>query len=204
MQNNIFLKIINKYYPHILTNKIIFLDDGWDHYVYVIDGKTAFRFPRTDEHGKKDKIETKFLKIFSPTSPIKVQEMKRFKDTETGISYQVYEFIQGIRLTRDLANTFSQEELSGIAKRLGVFLTVLHSFPLEEARKIYMDEIDPRDYIDFWADFLKEIQLKMYHYFSKLEHGWIENIFNEFNTGTVSKLAPISQCYACTIVPNSV
>ncbi len=181
--NKQFLEIIKKHYPTISEGKIKFLDDGWDHYVFVIDGKTAFRFPRTSEDGKKDAIETEFFKLFAPTSPVPVQNMKLFNDEETGIRYQMYDFIQGIRFTRDLAKTFSEEELSSIATDLGKFLTVLHSFPLDKGREMYMDEIvSAEDYVDYWEDFLKEIRNTMYQHFSKDEQEWIEKIFQEYIT----------------------
>src|SRR3989344_5552499 len=106
MDNEKFLHIIRSHIPNVTENQITFLDDGWDHYVYVIDDKTAFRFPRTSEDGKKDAIETEFFKLFATTSPIKVQNMKLFNDEGTGIRYQMYDFIQGIRFTKDLAKTF--------------------------------------------------------------------------------------------------
>lgn len=182
MQNDRFLSIIKTHFPNVTENKITFLDDGWDHYVFVINDKTAFRFPRTEEHGKKDEIETKFFEMFAPMSPVSVQNMKLLIDEETGIRYQMYDFIQGVRFTRDVAKTFSEEELSLIAIDLGKFLTVLHSFPPDKAREIQMDELDPVGYVDYWEDFLKEIQQTMYQHFSKTEQEWIEKLFREYIT----------------------
>ena len=185
--DNEFKKIIKKYYPDITQERITFFDDGWDHYVYVVDGEKAFRFPRGPEHGNKDSIETKFFEMFADMSPIAVQKMKLVKDEHTNISYETYKFVQGSRFTRQLAATFSEDELGSIAKKLGEFFTVLHAFPIDTARKMKMDSIvSVEDYADYWAGFLQHIQEDCYQYFSKGEHIWIENIFTEYVT-TVKK-----------------
>lgn len=183
-----FFQIIKEIYPSIQEDEIKVLDDGWDHHVYVIKDKIAFRFPRTKEHGQKDEIETRFFEIFASQSPIKVQNMKFFTDSKTGIKYQIYDFIQGERFTKDLAKKLSSEQLSSIAQDLGKFLSALHSYPVLEARKLYMDEIvNPLDYVDYWEAFLKkDIESNMFEHFSKEEQEWIRIIFHEYIT-TVRK-----------------
>lgn len=183
-----FLQIMRNSYPSIQGNEIKILDDGWDHHVYVIDGKIAFRFPRTKDHGQKDEIETRFFETFASQSPVQVQNMQLFTDFKTGIRYQMYKFIQGERFTKDLAKTLSSEQLSSIAQSLGKFLTSLHSYPVSEARKLHMDEIvSALDYVDYWEYFLKkDVESNMFDYFSKEEQEWIRNIFHEYIT-TVRK-----------------
>lgn len=177
-----FFRIIQKAYPSIQEKEIKILDDGWDHHVYVIDSKIAFRFPRTKDHGQKDEIETKFFETFAPTSTIRVQEMKLHTDVSTGIRYQTYDFIPGERFTLDVAKTLSAEELSRIAGNLGKFLTKLHEYPVAEARKLHMDEIvSPLDYADYWEDFFhKDIEQNTLQHFSKEEQEWIKDIVTEY------------------------
>lgn len=184
MSNNNFFSIIKKKFPDIKQGRITFLNDGWDHYVYVIDNKTAFRFPRTAEYGQKDEIETNFFKAFTSQSPIRIQNMELFTDSETGIRYQMYDFIQGERFTKELAKTLSTEELSYIAKELGKFLTALHSYPVSEARNLHMDEIvSPLDYLDYWEGYLKnDIETNMFMHFSIEEQTWIKDIFQGYIT----------------------
>jgi len=180
-QDSEFKTIIKKHYPDITDERITFLDDGWDHYVYVVDGKKAFRFPRGDEYGKKDVIETNFLEIFADTSPVPVQRMKLVVDEDTGIQYEMYDFIQGIRFTKEVARNFSEKEMDVVAEFLGKFFTALHAFPLDEARKIHMDSIvSAIDYADYWEGFLKHIQQDLSEYFSKDELTWAESIFTRY------------------------
>jgi len=54
-----YLPIIKKYYPVVREEKIGFYDNGHDHYVFVVGGKHAFRFPRSSDHGKQ--TQEKFL-----------------------------------------------------------------------------------------------------------------------------------------------
>lgn len=174
-----YLPIIKGYYPKISPETVKLFDDGYDHYVLLVDN-LAFRFPRSKNHGKKDRAENIFLKEFAKTSPVPVQEMENRIDPKTGIGYQTYKFIPGIPLSKELTETFSEEELTSIATDMGKFLTKLHSFPLTEARAMKLDELDPKTYWQHFENLLEKIKDLIFPLISKTEREWIEKLFLDY------------------------
>jgi aminoglycoside 2''-phosphotransferase len=182
-----YLPIIKSYYPDISPESITLFQDGYDHDVILLNSDQAFRFPRTKGHGKKDTVENMFLPVFAKTSPILVQEMKGRIDSGTGVTYQMYRFIPGIQLTKEVAQTLTEQELITIAKDMGKFLTKLHAFPVEEARSMRMDEIDPSLYWKYFEDLYERIKAATFSLLSKDEHRWVKNLARDYISVTKDK-----------------
>lgn len=182
-----YFPIIKKYFPECKKNKIKFFNDGCDHYVFVLNDKHVFRFPRTKALGKKDYVENKFLKIFALDSSILVPQMIGHFDEKTSIKYQTYEFIKGMHLSKELAATLAEQELIIIATEMGRFLTKLHSFSLSQARDMGMDELDPIKYGDYFKEFLKKDKEIIFPLLSTDEQVWIEKLIKDFTDLTRDK-----------------
>jgi aminoglycoside phosphotransferase (APT) family kinase protein len=146
----------------------------------LVNKNQAFRFPRTKNHGKKDRIENVFLSVYAPTSPISVQEMVGHVDLKTGMEYQMYNFIPGVQLTKKIAKTLSEQELVKIAVDMGKFLVTLHSFPITQARSMHMDELDPTLYWKYFEDLYIDIKTVIFPLLSKEEQQWAEKLVNNY------------------------
>lgn len=68
------------------------------------------------------------------------------------------------------------DERLTIAKKLGNFLKILHSYPLEQARAMHMDELDPNGYYDFFETIWPENRRTIYPLLTKDEQQWCEQI----------------------------
>lgn len=174
-----YLPIIRNFYPKIYPDSIKLFDDGYDHYVLVADDQ-AFRFPRSKNHGKRDRAENLFLKVFAKTSPVPVQDMESHTDPKASIAFQTYKFIPGIQLSKELAQTLNEQELTNIATDMGKFLTKLHSFPLVEAREMKMDELDPKTYWGHFERLLEKLRVFIFPLLSKTEQEWIEKLVMDY------------------------
>jgi aminoglycoside phosphotransferase (APT) family kinase protein len=179
-----YLPIIRNDYADCNTSDITLLDDGHDHYVLVLKDSHAFRFPRTEAHGKKDHVENNFLKDFAKNSPIAVQQITGHTDKETGTQYQTYDFIPGVRLSRETAATLSPQELISVGSAMGKFLAQLHAYPLTKAREIQMDELDPIKYGEYFKEFLEMDRNAFFPLLSQDEQKWIEQSTEDFYTLT--------------------
>lgn len=179
-----YLSIIKSYYPDISPDSITVFQDGYDHDVLLINKRQVFRFPRTKDHGKKDRIENAFLSVFAPTSPISVQEMVGHVDLKTGMEYQMYNFIPGVQLTGKIAKTLSEQELVKIAIDMGRFLATLHSFPITQARLMHMDELDPKLYWKYFKDLYIDIKTTIFPLLSKEEQQWTERLVKKYICAT--------------------
>lgn len=184
MSNDIvgkYLQIIKNHYPNVTREEIKLFDDGNDHYVLVVNDIHAFRFPRSNDHGKKDHVINAFSNKFVPISPVPIQKMTGHVDPETGIKYQTYEFIPGVHLSREMATTLTHEELISIAKDLGKFLSSLHSFSVDEAKSMDVESLkNPHDYGEYFKDFLERDRKAFFSMLSKKEQKWIEQSVDDF------------------------
>lgn len=180
------LTIVKKRFPNIHNNEIQVFDDGWDYVVIVVNNETAFRFPRREDYSKTLPIEVNFLEVFADKSPVRVPKLTYQKDEATGISYVSYRFIPGVQFTKKISGTFSKDELFAVAKQLGIFLTVIHSFSVEEAKELGIQQIDS---FDSWQKRLTKIKKEVFQHIDENEQRWIITLF-ENSLETIS-MTPI-------------
>lgn len=175
VDKNKYLTILKKHTPNLREEKIVWYIDGWDFILAVIDSQ-AFRFPRRKDYESKLPTEAAFIKEFISKSPIAIPELKLHSDTSIG-NYASYLFLPGVPFTKKLAETFSTDNKMFIARQIGKFLTSLHSFPIAEARKIGITEIDA---LSAWSDRFEKIKSKVFPYLDKKEQDWTIKIFTAF------------------------
>ncbi|HSW97806.1 MAG TPA: aminoglycoside phosphotransferase family protein [Candidatus Saccharimonadales bacterium] len=174
------LIIIKKHYPNISEENIV-VSQGNDHDVYIVNNTITFRFPKIPR--EIDPKKSEFLKKLVSVSPFPIPSIEVHIDNETGISYEMNEFISGVSFYPAIAETFSHEELMFVAQKLGEFLSVIHAYPLEEARKLHLDEMDPED---FWAymeqnpNAFPKFKALVYPYIFREEQEWIERLFKDY------------------------
>jgi aminoglycoside 2''-phosphotransferase len=108
---------------------------GDDFAVVEVNQAWMFRFPLNEAARKALCCEIGFLPPFAERAPLPVP-----KYTYIGKGFAGYQKIEGILLTSDLLRTLDPETRQAIAKQTGEFLSALHTFPLEEARKIGLTE----------------------------------------------------------------
>lgn len=173
------LQIIRQHYPNIQPEQITPLTGGNDHVVYVINQQTIFRFPLHPEEALRD--TTNFVQHFAPISPITIPTAERHIDEPTGISYEISPFIKGVSFYPEIASTLTHKELMAVAQQLGQFLTALHSFPLEQAREMRVNEMDPSR---FWL-YMHEVayphlERVLTPHISQRTHDWIRELFTTY------------------------
>lgn len=190
ISNDTVLKIVRKTFPDISDEKIQIFDDGWDYIVIVVNNELTFRFPRRENYARTLPIEVSFLNLFADKSPIRVPKLIYQKDKKSGISYVTYDFIPGVQFTKSISETFSKEELLTIAQQLGSFLTVVHSFPIEEAKQLGIKQIDS---FGSWKKRLTKIKKEVFPYIDGNEQQWIITMFENF-LETIAKV-PIKSVF---------
>jgi aminoglycoside 2''-phosphotransferase len=178
-----YFPIIKKHFPNCQEESITFFDNGYDHFVFVIDGKHVLRFPRSPLHGKQDAIISEFSQLFAPFSPIPVQTMTSHVDEETNIKYQTYEFVSGVPLTPELAKELTGAELTELAKDVGKFLLALHSYSIEKVKHLGIESlVSPQDYADYFTDVIDVDKNVMNDLLTEEEWKWFEQIVKKFST----------------------
>ena len=200
ISNDTILKIVRKIFPDNTDEKIQIFDDGWDYVAIVVNNETAFRFPRRENYTKTLPIEVNFLEQFASKSPVNVPKLIYKKDEETGISFVTYEFIPGVQFTKSISNNFSKEELLTIAQQLGSFLTTVHSFPIEKAKQLGIQQIDS---FDSWQKRLTKIKKDVFPHIDENEQQWIITLFKNF-LKTIAKVPIKSVLTHSDIMPEHI
>jgi len=179
-QQNLHFEIIKKRFPSIDLTDIKSLA-GNDHFVYVVNGEVTFRFPKIPKEINKNRSE--FLKQFSKLSPIPIPNIEIIKDEATNTYYEVNKFLPGISFYPSVAGSFTSEELSNIAQELGKFLSSVHSFSIEEARHLKIDEMNPKDFWEYMEqneNAYPKFKRVIFPHISETEKKWVEKVFADF------------------------
>lgn len=180
--NKVYFEIIQKHFSDLTTYDLINSFDGNDHWVFVVKNK-SFRFPKVPR--EIDSKKANFLKRLAPLSPLPLPIIEIHKDEDTGIYYEINDYVPGVSFYPSIAKTFSHDELLEVAKKLGKFLSAIHSFPVSEARELSLDEMNP---IDFWEYIEQnqhaypEYKRVVFPHVSKEEQIWIEKLFTDYIT----------------------
>ena len=174
--DEVIISQIRQKYPQIKADDINVFDDGWDYVVCVVTDKEAYRFPRRDDYAKTLPNEVTFLNLFSPKSPVRVPRLT-LHHLPDGKPFVTSQFISGVQFKRDVIETFPETKLLEVAGQMGKFLTVLHSFPLDKANEIGLEELNS---FDSWSNRLVKIQKVVYPHIPGYEQEWIDEVFVHF------------------------
>lgn len=170
-----YLKVIQKISPDVSESDIKVFDQGWDYLVLLVKNQ-VFRFPKREKRAKRLPVESKFLSQFS-SSPVAVPKMTLHTDPELEWPYATYPFINGLPFKVELMSNFSKVEVSNIALKLGEFLKVLHSFPVERIKELTEYSFDA---LQSWQERLENIKRVVFPHISETEQQWIERLFSDF------------------------
>lgn len=174
-------RVIATHVPGVTADDIEMNAEGNDHIVYFVRRRVTFRFPRTPR--RINPTRKTFLDAFVQRSPIPVPLITIHHDAHTESDYEINTYLPGVPFEPALASTFSPEHLRTIATKLGQFLTALHSFPLDIARALGVDELDPVTFGDYMAD-----NPAAYPYFRKMvsssltphQERWVDRLFTDY------------------------
>jgi|GEM_PF-6323922 len=169
------IAVLKKQISHLDEDKITWYNDGWDFVVAVIDCQ-AFRFPRRKEYEMKLPSEVSFVKQFAVHSPIAIPKLELHNDTAIG-NYASYIFLQGVEFKKAVAKSFSIDNRLHIAQRLGSFLSALHSFPVDEAKRIGITE---ENVSQSWTDRFENIKKIVFRHLNSNELDWTIHLFTDF------------------------
>lgn len=186
MMDDRYIRIIRKSFPHVERENIKLFSDGWDHDVLLVNGETAFRFPRRKDCADKLPVEVDLLNAFYPYSPVTIPQLDLHSDSELEFPFVTYRFIKGKRFSREVASLFSDREKITIAAQLGDFLSKLHTFPLN---KLKSKKIDKDFIVDEWSARLIGIRKDIFPLITDTEKEWTEKlILNFLNTVRKSEI----------------
>lgn len=187
-----YLAIVHRHFSQVAAEHVERIEEGWQYANFLVDGRSVCRFSPSNDDQATLRREAMFLQSFAPASPLPLPEMECYVDAQTGVSYAVYDYIPGAAFTTDFAAELTPNERLTVAQGLGAFLGTLHSFPLERARSLGVGELDPRNYGEYFLDYLPAYKSRVFGYLSPAEQRWITQLFVDF--AALAKRQPFQTC----------
>lgn len=121
---------VHKLFP-TSAGQVKVLEGGDDFLILEVNSGWMVRFPRNEATRTAFQREIQFLTRFKDLSPLPVPDYRH-----VGGDFGAYPKIQGRPLSFELFQAFSDEKRQAIGRQLASFLSAIHNFPLDEARKI--------------------------------------------------------------------
>lgn len=169
----ILLRKIKNEFPEIHWNDYEFINHGWDHQVIILDNKTVFRFPNSQEYLDLLKNEIGLLEYLATKTKTRIP---CYKYIAADYSFGGYELITGSELTKEIYNQTTKDNQKVIINQLADFISDLHSIDLNEVSSFGLDtqnEIEDLGLLKVNTDkYLRQC-------LSKEELTYVENILND-------------------------
>jgi len=177
MDSNVLISYIEEKYPELKGKEVAVSEYGWANYILIFDNKLIFRFPRDEESKKQLILEQKLLSKLNLSLYGLIPNFIYSSKDGDEFTYVGYELIPGKSLETEEFVLLEEHEKDILAKSLGEFLTILHSFNFESflgaAPSI-------AEFKEMWRAFLQEIEEFVFPVFTTKEKEWAVELFNDF------------------------
>lgn len=139
--------------------KIEFLGEGFNNTAAIVNDEFVFRFPKRNEVSESLSTEIKILPLLAKRLKIAIPEFIYFgKQEENGFNFVGYRKIPGTALTKELFLDLPISAKENIFITLSDFLQNVHSFPVEQAKKLGVTEEDfSNTYKEYWDETKEKI-----------------------------------------------
>jgi len=129
--------IIDAAFPRFRGMQVELLDEGWDFQVFEVDIGWLFRFPKREECTTKLSMECRLLPDLTDWVALPIPRHEYCAELHESLDrpFAGYKKLPGI--AGDVSKTVDQNR---VARQLGLFLTRLHSYPVDKAREAGVPE----------------------------------------------------------------
>ncbi|MDQ0273183.1 phosphotransferase [Cytobacillus purgationiresistens] len=173
MQEKEMISFIQKAMPSIQIKDLESSNRGWDNHVFIVNHSFVFRFPKRKEVLEQIATEKRLLDMLQSTKPfLRVPSYQFHYQNGTAICTS-HELIDGKTLNQIEPNM----NIEKTAKLLGDFLSNLHQFPEEQARRIGLTE---KHGLSYWKNLYDSVKKSVYPHLSENEIQEVSMIFERF------------------------
>ncbi len=129
-------KAIEENFSGFSVQKIEKIGQGWDNFAFLVNNEYIFRFPQDNREYviKQLQSEISLLPKLQKRFDLLIPNFE-FIGKHQGLPFVGYKKIDGIPFTPNLFRTLSKDAKTQAIKDLAAFITKLHEFPADEARK---------------------------------------------------------------------
>lgn len=123
------LDVVRSHLPGLAVDRLEVHDEGWDHWVVVVNRAWVFRFARRPDVAKRLCVEQRVLNHIGhgvQKAGVRVPSPSPVKDERGWVIGSRYPFISGEPLRAAVLDGLDASTSNRIAEHLGSFLTILH------------------------------------------------------------------------------
>jgi len=173
-------KLLTKVIPKHAIKELKIIEKGWDSFVFLVNNRLIFRFPRRKKVALCLELEKKILPEIKRIVSLKVPNFKFICGSPNNFQkmFVGYDKIEGEEFSKKIYHYFKKQEvLPKISQQLGKFLTELHNFPLKKAKFLGVKETGSFNY---WTQYFNGLRNKVFPHLGKKEKNWSKKIFVDF------------------------
>jgi aminoglycoside 2''-phosphotransferase len=132
--------------PEFTGSRVSWLGEGMDNRAFLVGDSYVFRFAKHAEAAGRVEAEVGLFPRLAPRLGISIPCYEYFgRQGVHGLPFVGYRLIAGEELTREVVAGLNAPARVRIARDLAAFLTALHAFPVEEARRFGVQDYDFRE-----------------------------------------------------------
>ena len=133
--------------PEFRGASVELLDEGWDFRVFEVDGRWMFRFPKREASIVKLNMERQLLPDLGEWVSLPVPSYEYLCESHES---SIGPFVGYRKLSGSGGDTSKIVDRHRVARQLGVFLSGLHTYPVDKAGGAGVPEA--RDLVGHWRD----------------------------------------------------
>ena len=160
-------EILAERFPQLAARELVVIEHGWDSLVYEVDGEWIFRFPRRPEVERWIEAELALLPELAQVLPVAVPRYELV--ARNGVLCAGYR-----KLIGEPASTGVDERTGA---DLGAFLTALHGFPAERARRLGVRSFEPPSWRDRFGELAERFRTSVLPQLAPAERPRAEAVF---------------------------
>jgi aminoglycoside phosphotransferase (APT) family kinase protein len=134
-------------FPDLAPVKAVYVDEGWDSVVFVVNREWVFRFPKRAQAEATHDVECALLPRLADRLPLPVPRPRWRSERSPSYPFRFMGYAR-IAGTPALSLPLDAADVAACGDQLGEFLTALHSFSVKDARSLGVPDLPPAGRLD--------------------------------------------------------
>ncbi len=148
-------------FPEVVVRTAVPITRGWDSFVLEVNDELIFRFALREDVEVHFQKEIHLLPVLEPTLSIPIPHFDYIgrRDAAHPYSFVGYRRLEGTMLED---KGITGEQLSTLAPAIGVFLSELHRFPVQQAAQSGVEDCTPVQWREMYRERYRDIQQRVF------------------------------------------